>query len=298
VNRSATPPWKARADRLRDLPLERVARRLGYSRDPQNRLRWKRRGSVLSISQARFYDHCAARGGGGAIDLVLHVRQGSFRDALDFLDTLPAGRRPAAAAAAPQPAQPPGLQLPQPRDDRWPAVRRHLARSRRICTRLLDRCHRHGLLWADRRRNAVFLCRDRQHRPAGAELAGTRRDPRGRTFKGLAKGSRKQRGGFWLPPPAADPACVLLTESAVDALSARLLPQHLPADTLVASTAGVARQLPAWLSDFPASAILCGYDTDAAGERAADALQECHPGLRRLRPPDAGDWNDLLRAQA
>lgn len=292
MSRPATAPWKARADRLRALPLERVARRLGYSRDPRNRLRWKRRGSVLSISAARFYDHCAARGGGGAIDLVLHIRQGSFRDALDFLDTLPASRQ--APAPAPQPAQAPGLRLPEPRDERWPAVRRYLARSRRICTRLLDRCHRRGLLWADQRRNAVFLCRDRQHRPAGAELAGTRPDPSGRTFKGLAKGSRKQRGGFWLPPPDAAPSCVLLTESAVDALSARLLSRHLPADTLVASTAGVARRLPAWLSEFPASAILCGYDADAAGEHAADALQECHPGLRRLRPPDAADWNDLL----
>ncbi len=134
--------------------------------------------------------------------------------------------------------------------------------------------------------------------PASRADSGTRPDPRGCTFKGLATGSRKQHGGFWLPPPDADPACVLLTEGAVDALSARLLPQHLPADTLIASTAGVARQLPAGLLDFPASAILCGYDTDAAGERAADALQECHPGLRRLRPTDAGDWNDLLQAQA
>lgn len=299
MSRRARRPSTARAERLRALPLELVARSLGYRRDPRNRLRWRRRGSVLSIHQARFYDHCAARGGGGAIDLALHVRRGSFRDALDFLDTLPACQPAPAPAAGPQPARPPALQLPEPRQGRWPAVRRYLSRSRRISTPLLDRCHRHGLLWADRRGNAVFLCRDRLRRPAGAEIAGTRPDPRGRTFKALARGSRKQRGGFWLAPPAAEPACVLLTESAIDALSARLLWRLVPANTLIASTAGVARQLPAWLSDFPAQAILCGYDADAAGERAARALQQRHPGLRRLRPPRGCDWNDLLlRARA
>ena len=295
MSRPARQALQARADRLRALSLEQVARSLGYRRDARNRQRWKRHGSVLSISAARFYDHCAARGG-GAIDLVLHARGGSFRQALDFLDTLPASR-PAPAAATPA-AHASRLHLPPARHDRWPAVQRYLARQRRLRTRLLQRCRRQGLLWADQHRNAVFLCRDLQRRPVGAELAGTRPDARGRTFKGLAPGSRKQRGGFWLPDPAADPAGVLLVESAIDALSASLLWHHLPARTLIASTAGVAYHIPAWLSHFPASALLCGYDADPAGQRAAAALQQRHPGLRRLRPPDAADWNQLLQRLA
>ena len=77
MSRSPLPPAR-RADRLRQLPLQQVARRLGYRRDPRNRQRWKRAGSVLSIRGQRFFDHCADRGGGGAIDLVLHARPCSF----------------------------------------------------------------------------------------------------------------------------------------------------------------------------------------------------------------------------
>ena len=68
---------------------------------------------------------------------------------------------------------------------------------------------------------------------------GSRSAPDGRTFKGMAPGSRKARSGCWLPAPTADLVEALLVESNVDALSAfLLLAPALPPDTLVASTAG------------------------------------------------------------
>lgn len=283
------PPWQDRAAHARRLPLEAVARQLGYRPDPRNRQRWKRPGSVLSITGCKFFDHRQGRGGGGAIDLVLHARGGSFLEALAFL--APGPDRPTAAQDGPA--------LPAAAPACWPAVRHYLAQRRGLDPALLRRCRRQGLLWADSRRNAVFLCRDRRGRPAGAELAGTRPDPRGRTFKGLAKGSRKQAGGFWIPlPHRARPQRLLLVESAVDALSAHLLlPPDQAARTLVASSAGIAARLPNWLSKFqlPPPAILCGYDADPAGDLAARSLSRSLPGLRRLRPPRAKDWNDLLR---
>ncbi len=123
--------------------------------------------------------------------------------------------------------------------------------------------------------------------------------PDGSTFKGLAPGSRRDRGGFWLATGSAPPAAVLLVESAVDALSAALLPAPgLPPDSLIASTAGAARRLPRWLDSFPSSRLLCGYDADPVGDQADRALLRQHPGLRRLRPEQAKDWNDLLRLLA
>ncbi len=160
---------------------------------------------------------------------------------------------------------------------------------------LLDLCRRDGILYADHRRNAVFLCRDPQSQPTGAEIVGTRPAPDGRTFKGMAPGSRKAQGGFWLPAAAA-PDALLLTESAVDALSALLLlAPALPPDTLVASTAGVAAALPRWLQAFHAPQTLCAYDADPAGDLAADALRLHTPNFSRLRPVGAKDCNDLLR---
>ncbi len=293
MTRAASPDRLARA---RNRPLRQVARQLGYRRDPRNRQRWRRPGSVLAIRGTRFFDHRRGQGGGGAIDLVLHARGCSFRQALAFLDALP----PAPAHAPPaQPGTVRALSLPPPCDSRWPPVRHYLARSRRLRPRLLDHCRQAGILWADARQSAVFLCRDLRRRHTGAELNGSRPSPSGATFKGLAPGSRKQRGGFWIarrtPPSDAPPPCVLLCESAIDALSALLLnlPQ-LPPHTLFASLAGLANSIPQWLSSTPPQRLLCGFDNDPPGQLAAQRLLARHPSARRLPPPGAKDWNQLL----
>lgn len=288
---------RLRADRLRDRPLAPLARRLGYVRDPRHRRRWRRPGSVLSIRGPQFFDHACGQGGGGAIDLVMHVLGCRFREALDFLDGSPSGI-PAAARPEP-PAHAPRLRLPPPVPAHWPPVRDFLLRVRGLPHALLQHCRNASSLYADRRRNAVFLCRDRRGTPAGAELVGTRGLPGGAAFKGLAPGSRRARGGFWLSTGSDPPAAVLLVESAVDALSAVALPAPgLPPDSLVVSTAGAARRLPAWLAGLASSPLLCGYDADPAGDQAALALHRQHPHLRRLRPQGAKDWNDLLRLLA
>ena len=293
------PAWRQslreRAERLRDSDLEPLAERLGYARDPRQRQRWRRAGSVLSIRGAKFFDHACGRGGGGAIDLVMHARGCHFREALAFLD----GGPPPRPAAASTPVAEPCLRLPDPVPAQWPAVRDYLIRARCLDPALLEHCRCSGTLYADRRRNAVFTCRDLSRRTVGAELVGTCPLPDASSFKGLAPGSRRDRGCFWLATSPAPPAAILLVESAVDALSALLLPAPgLPADCLLVSTAGTARRLPRWLRLDPPAELLCGYDADAPGDRAAQALSRSHPQLRRLRPPDAHDWNDLLRLRA
>ena len=285
----------ARAERVRDRALEPLAERLGYACDRRRPARWRRPGSLLSIDGAKFYDYRRGRGGGGAIDLVMHARGCGFRAAVDFLDALalpavalppaPGGRRP-----------PPRLPAPAPRN--WAQVRGFLVRVRGLHPDLVDTCFRSGRLYADARRNAVFPCRDRHGRIAGAELVGTGTLPEGSAFKAMAPGSRKDWGGFWIATGPAPLAACLLVESALDALAASLLPAPgLPARTLIASTAGVARRLPAWLADFSGPQLLCGYDADAAGDRAARDLCARCPGMRRLRPVGAKDWNDLVRRQ-
>ena len=192
--RPAPPAWRARARSVRDAPLEPLAAHLGYRPDPRNPARWKLPGSVLSITGSRFFDHCQGRGGGGAIDLVLHARGCRFREAVEFLESclpsLPLATLP--PDCPPAPDRPPGLQLP-PRDDRlWPPVRDFLVASRRLDPALLDRCRHDGILYADPRRNAVFLCRDPHGQPTGAELVGTR--PRSRRPHLQGHGSRLPQG--------------------------------------------------------------------------------------------------------
>ena len=78
----------SRVDRLRTIPLETVARELGYRRDRTDRSRWTRRHSVISINGSRFYDHIQGRGGGGAIDLAMHATGCPFREALVLLERI------------------------------------------------------------------------------------------------------------------------------------------------------------------------------------------------------------------
>ena len=89
--------WTDRADRVRRLPLAPLAAALGYVPDPRQRTRWKRDGSRLSLRGDRFYDHLRQRGGGGAVDLVMHavechsmpVKQSVFwRDYLEEFSSL------------------------------------------------------------------------------------------------------------------------------------------------------------------------------------------------------------------
>ncbi len=270
-------PGATRADRLRAVALERVAERLGYRRDRNDRTRWKRPGSVISISGTKFFDHVAGRGGGGAIDLAIHASGRPFRAALDLLEQV----APECAGA-----------MPGTEPEHWQQVRRYLTRQRGLDPELVDHCRRRRLIDADRRANAVFAARGADGTPAGAELHGTRP---GRPFKGMAPGSRKAKGGFWIARQASGPA--LLTESAVDALSALSVTEPGRA-AIVVSTAGVATRLPEWITQLGPESILCGYDADEAGDAAARRLIENHPGIRRLRPEGGKDWNEILAAGA
>ncbi len=86
----------------RNIPLDRVAAALGYRRDPADRGRFKREGSVISIDGEKFFDHLSGTGGGGAIDLVIHATGCRFTDALRFL-----GGHEVQGGGRPPPSQPP-----------------------------------------------------------------------------------------------------------------------------------------------------------------------------------------------
>ena len=212
----------------------------------------------------------------------MHATSSHFAAAVEFLKAR-LGTLPTAAAPKLRPAWP---HLPPPVEPCWPTVRAFLHTARGLDLRLLARCRHQGLLYADSRRHAVFVCRDSQGTVTGAELVGTHPAP----------GSRKARGGFWLPPRRGPPTALLLVESALDALAAlQTPPPGLPPTTLLASTAGVTPSWPPWLHAWPHLLPLCGFDADPAGDRAAAALQRHCPALRRFRPRGAKDWNDLLR---
>jgi len=226
------------------------------------------------------------QGGGGAIDLVMHLYGLGFGQALEWLECYLAS---APFRPTPPPSSRSTLALPLPHPENLARVRRHLLDERRLPTAILDPLVGSGDLYADARANAVFLLRDAHGQPVGAELRGTT----ARSWRGMAPGSRKDHGFFAAPRSSAapQPEAIVPCESAIDALSCHALhPRYR-----CLSTDG-ARPNPAWLSDLVAQTgiLHCGFDLDDTGESMAQSMMSLHPSIHRMRP-SRKDWNDVLR---
>jgi hypothetical protein len=273
---------REQTDRLRAIPLAAVLPLCGGEPDRCDKHKWRTPAGTLSVCGPKFMNWSRGIGGGGAIDLVIHLKNLGFPEAVDWLAGHFAGHGPLAPAAA---ASRSPLRLPPPDSGKLERVKAYLALQRAIPKSTIEALIGSGALYADARANAVFLLWGKANRPVGAELRGTTE----RSWRGMAPGSRKDLGFFAIGPEPAP--TVVLCESAIDALSCFTL--H-PAYRCV-STSG-ARPDPPWLASLlaHASQLYCGFDADPTGERMADEMIAHHPAVKRLRPA-LKDWNDLLR---
>ncbi len=286
---------RRRVENLRRLPLPEVLRAAGAEADRHDPAKWHTAHGVLSVNGTKFFNWNQGRGGGGAIDLAMHLNACDFTAAVQWLlsacgNAQTGTQRCVAAFAPPQraPSSQPVLTLPTPAAEQLDRVQRYLREQRRLPEALLNPLRDAGRLYADRRANAVFVLLGREGHPVGAELRGTSTTD----WRGLALGSRKDLGYFACGPAHATE--LVLCESAIDAIScAALYP-----DRRCLSTAG-ARPNPAWLPTLFAQhhRLYCGFDADPTGDQMADAMIAIHPSIHRLRPP-LHDWNDVLTASA
>ena len=307
---AAMDEQKALSARLRALPLPDVLDALGFAPDPREKGRWKAEGFNITVGEgakaSKWFDHLAGTGKGGSIDLVQHVTGSDFKGALAWLaDRFGPGAAAAdltarlraqavaevkAAVAEREPFTP-----PQPAPEHWQHVREHLTRARALPRSYIDRLHELGDLYADAKRNAVFVCRDPEtNRITGAELKGTVPRPDGSRFTGMAPGSRKDGGGFRVGD-IARAATVYLVESAIDAISLFKL-RHDAGERghAVVSTAGTTPEPRTWFAKLADTARrVCAFDNDKAGDEAAHKLRR-HK-FERLKP-SGKDWNDDLKA--
>jgi hypothetical protein len=79
---------KERAERLRAVPLESVLRFWGAQPDRYDRFKWHTPQGTLSITGTKFLNWTQGVGGGGAIDLVMHLNQADFKEALQWLGSV------------------------------------------------------------------------------------------------------------------------------------------------------------------------------------------------------------------
>ena len=271
------------ADAVRTIPLEVVLTSWDAVRDRQDRSRWQSPRGPLSVTGAKFFSWHDSQGGGGAIDLVMYLGGWEARQAIAWLarhlgqhvagtnptvgtsaDAKPASRPDAPSGSAgsspgsthpghehgglPTPRGPrPQLHLPAVSLTQLPRLRSYLLQQRGLSATILASLIDEGKLYADPRGNAVFvMLAGKPHRPIGAELRGTGH----RVWRGLAPGTCKNAGFFWIGDPGSPQ--IVLCESAIDAISCFQL--HTPGQEaqpsracLCISTAGVRPDAP-WLA--------------------------------------------------
>ena len=264
------------------IPLQSVLAASGAHRDAHDKAKWHTAKGPISITGMKFINWNQGRGGGGAIDLAMHLNGCDFKAAVEWLrHGFPIAVDP------PSPSTPRSLTLPRPDPCKLHAVHHYLVHGRGISASLFETLVESGTLYADTRANAVFLLLGKENNPVGAELRGTGA-PR---WRGMAPGSRKDLGYFCVAVPQA--TMIVLCESAIDVMSCFLL--H-PA-SLCVSTSG-ARPNPQWLPSllsrgFP---VYCGFDADPTGDTMAGQMIRLYPQVRRLRPTEH-DWNDVLKSR-
>jgi hypothetical protein len=287
--------FRRRADAVRQIPLETVLMYRGAVRDRYDRAKWHSEQGPLSVSGAKFANWHRNTGGGGAIDLVMHLAGMDSAEAVVWLEQH-LGIHHAAASpttvdspgnsshGAPKPHQ---LRLPVPDHHKLEQVRHYLIYERCLAAHLIEPLIEAGKVYADQRANAVFLLvAGKANRPIGAELRGTGQH----AWRGMAPGTRKDLGYFWIG--AKGSRKIVLCESAIDAISCF----QLLSDRICISTSG-ARANPPWLPGLidRGYGLDCGFDCDDPGEAMAREMIALHPSVNRLRPP-AHDWNEALTA--
>jgi len=322
--------FRRQADLVRAIPLEVVLTSWGAVRDRRDKSQWRTPRGPLSVTGTRFFNWHACQGGGGAIDLVMHLGGWDASQTIEWLwrhlGSHVAGANPTAHARADVDA-PSSIGSPstsalssggneplEGEDDlirrrrhqqlRLPAaslanlqrVRCYLTEQRGLSATILAPLIDDGKLYADARGNAVFLMvTGKPNRPIGAELRGTGN----RAWRGLAPGTCRNAGYFWIG--RAEAKNIVLCESAIDAISCFQLQTQFPGaqlrgECICISTAGVRSTAP-WL--YPllnrGYEIHCGFDNDKAGNDASRQMIQRHPSIQRLFP-HAHDWNDALRS--
>jgi hypothetical protein len=318
---------------VRAIPLEVVLTSWGAVRDRRDKSRWRTPRGPLSVTATKFFSWRDSHGGGGAIDLVMHLGGWDATQAIGWLR-----RHLGCHVAGPNPttdtradadrASCPGstsssalsssrntpledenvgdplrghrrqqLHLPAASLANLRRVHRYLTQQRGLSATILGALIDDGKLYADARGNAVFvMVAGKPNRPIGAELRGTGN----RVWRGLAPGTCRNAGYFWIGYTGSKR--IVLCESAIDAISCfqlhtQLRAVRLQGECICISTAGTRPDAP-WLHPLLARGyqIYCGFDADEPGEAASRQMITCHPSIQRLSPSQH-DWNEVLTAR-
>ncbi|BDA75893.1 plasmid recombinant protein (plasmid) [Calothrix sp. PCC 7716] len=296
-------------NQLRDIPLYQVAWHLGLIKGKDNK--WKGDKHSINIDGSKWYDFHPSqnKGGGGAIDLVMHVGDYSFKQAVAFLndrfdeEKMLASVTHHARASAQDIAKSESVLPFEPVIDskNWDKVKKYLTQERGLHPRLVETFHEQGLIHADNNQNAVFSMRNLNGELEGAFLRGTVGE--NNTFMGYAKGTKRDKCWFYFQSGSqsiSDVEQAVLCKSPIDALSIAQLEVEAGAKDkkvpTIYMTADNAESLPIeFLQSIPT--VLCAFGNDNARDSLASTTRTLLPNAQQIKP-SAIDWNlELLAKQ-
>lgn len=261
--------------------------------DPKNN--WKTHAGRITLTGEKFYNHDADKGGGGAIDLAMHLGGFRFKEAVSWLGgihgrdaTITQYQKESVAQATRilDTTPKPKLEIPGPVERKLGRVREYLTETRGIPSPIVETAIEKGRLWADKYGNAVFALRDLEGKMTGAELRGTYETP----FHGI----RGDRGLYFTGKAASKKA--VFVESAIEAMSY----QALNPNALAIGTAGSTRdilQSAAKNLEQQGYRIVDGFNADRSGDKLGERLQQAvNQKIEKERPTAGKDWNIQLKA--
>jgi hypothetical protein len=290
--------------RMRAVPLDTVLEGFGAQRDPKDpRRNWKFGDRRLTVTGDKFFDHNQEKGGGGALDLTLHLMGRDFKhpSGQDFRDAarwLNDSERVAPTAVQRKADQPlhaaPRIETrqqepPVPDAARLSRVRWYLTHERAIPEALVERAIEKGRIFADSKANVVFRLHDAAGREVGYEKRGT--------YGKLYHSVQGEKGLFFAGGTSSRVAAFV--ESGIEALSY----QALRGNVLAISTTGNAIEMPQKMARRLLERgfkIVAAFNADRDGDRFAERFAERLDGtVERDRPAErlGKDWNLVLRAQ-
>lgn len=278
---------KKKADHVRNISLIEVLKRVGAVKDHYDKAKWHTSQGVISITGQKFMNWTQSAGGGGAIDLVIHLQRMDYASAVIWLcENFSCNWVPCTRSIKHPLSSKSSLVLPDRCDSKYSCVRNYLENERRLPKDLIDFLANSNRLYADKIGNAVFLLLGKEKKTVGAELRGTGK----RKWRGMAPGSQKNLGCFSIKCEHSKK--IVICESAIDAVSYFAMNRNC----IAVSTSGV-NSNPYWLSNVidKGYQIYCGFDADETGDRYAGQMMNRFPTVKRLRPL-AHDWNDVLRS--
>lgn len=284
------------AAKAREIPITTVFIAMGCEQDLKDEYQWRttNRDRISTGGWENkpqlWFDHDREKGGYGAIDLVMHLGNMKYSDALTWLGsetTKEAVITTAMAIAKRQAIQSTKKQTEPPAEVKanWSIARDYLINVRKLGPELVNRMHLEGKIYADSYKNVAFLSYDGK----SAELRGTGSFP----YHGL-RGAEKRPFGIKSMDKEAGAA---FTESAIEALSLR----ELGFKGYILGFAGQAKEKAGEMAVYlheKGWKIVSAYNNDKTGEQMSDNLAAALNGKQvpeRLTPVTK-DWNDDLKA--